>query len=126
MGVRCGFQIVGVELLHTLGLTLLVFRVLSAFDSMYALGLMYVLGILPLIVKLIFARRRHTDVRSTATCALTLIVDSLCLAVQLGAVILSVYQLVATNNRSLNYRWASTTSLDFATDTSRNYMWQVL
>lgn len=72
---------------------------------------MHVLGILPLLAKIFFARRAHGDVKGKVACALTVIVDVICLVIQLGAVGFSVYLVMQhKGDRSLSDRWTTTNS----------------
>ena len=125
-------QISIVEMLHSFGITLFVFRVLAAFNSIYALGLLYAIGIIPSFIKLIFARRRSRKTKSEETskakiakCVIVFVVDVACMLCQLGSIGVSVYLL--TSRSRDNYSWAvkSNLNLPFQTQTS-NLFWQVM
>ena len=96
-------------MLHSFGITLFIFRVLAAFNSLYALGLLFAIGIVPSIVKLVFTQRMNRSSkdksnRSTSRVILTIVFDVLSTLCQLGSIGVSFYLLLSQYQSTYNWK----------------------
>ena len=110
-------QVVVVEMLHVVGLNILVFRVLPEYDAVYALATMYAVCSIPGLLKLVFATTSGELKRR----GLVFCLDLLAVLMQLGAVAATI--LVRTLEKGL-YKYAIQKDITTLTMNPALY-WQV-
>ena len=106
-----------VETMHVVGLNLLIFRVMPRFGCTYALALMYSVGLVPAMLKLIFAKRKEDLALRGALFA----ADMFAMLVQMGAVAVTILIHVLQLG---TFRWPDR-DIDFMVPPWPGVYWQV-